>query len=44
MPKRITVECPDCGNQFDTHDIGDKVGCEECRTTFPRFSNIVEEA
>ena len=40
--EQITVECPHCGHRFETHDVGDLAGCEECRQTFPRFTNIVQ--
>lgn len=40
--EQITVECPHCGHRFETHDVGDIAGCEECRETFSRFKNIVD--
>lgn len=41
---QITVECPHCGHQFKTHDVGDVAGCEDCRETFSRFTNIVSDS
>jgi len=38
----IVVKCPDCGQEFKTHDLGDMVGCPECKSWFERFMNIVD--
>lgn len=38
----IRVRCPHCGDEFETHAVGDIAGCEECGQTFQRFTNIVE--
>jgi len=38
----IVVECPECGLQFETHDLGDLAGCPGCKSSFERFDNIVE--
>lgn len=42
QPEYIHVECPDCGEVFETHDVGDLVACAGCDETFNRFMNIVE--
>lgn len=39
----IRVECPHCGVQFDTGDVGDTRGCWECGEMFQTFTNIVED-
>lgn len=41
---RIIVRCPECSEEFETHDIGDLVACEKCDNHFQRFTNIVGEA
>jgi len=38
----IIVKCPDCGHEFETHDVGDRCECESCGETFWRFQNIVK--
>ncbi len=41
MNETMTVECPHCGEQFETHTVGDLVACESCDETFARFVHEV---
>jgi protein-arginine kinase activator protein McsA len=38
----VVVQCPECGHEFETHDLGDLVGCGKCDSSFERFDNIIE--